>query len=75
MPSTSKLGRNPLEKLKNSDTHTARVLPPPQKEQRQSPMAVLEKIREMQIQVDWPEVYGNTVAFGVRKLSRLLKVR
>jgi hypothetical protein len=66
---TSRLGRNPLEKLQTQTIHSEFALPPAETR----PVTAIEKIKEMQIQVDWPEFYEGTVGFALKNISKYLK--
>ncbi|MDZ4677143.1 MAG: hypothetical protein SGI74_06485 [Oligoflexia bacterium] len=66
-----KLGRNPLNKLKNRSTQdqipVERIIAATPKS---SNVDGLAKIKEMQLEVNWQELFDSTVKTQLRKISR-----
>jgi len=63
----SKLGRNPLEK---NSKPISRSLPQLEVSPFIPEIRILQKIRELEIQVDWDEFYRATVERQFRRLGR-----
>ena len=68
------MGRNPLDRLQE-------VLDEPMGPSTfsslrgsQGQLSTFEKIKEMQIEVDWPELYRSTLGQPVKKLLRFLSI-
>jgi hypothetical protein len=62
----SKLGRNPLDKVKEKKERTLPALETVQVSQ----LPFIEKVKELQIQVDWEELYRATVENKLKGISR-----
>ncbi len=64
-----RLGKNPLEKLKArpSSEFLQSAIPEEQRRGRVS----LEKLKKMQVQIDWVQLYEQAVPAGVKKLTKL----
>jgi hypothetical protein len=62
----SKLGRNPLDKVKEKKERTLPALETVQGPQ----LPFIEKVKELQIQVDWEELYRATVENKLKGISR-----
>jgi len=68
---TSKLGRNPLRKMGEQKGRSLPALDTVQGSSRNSQeLPILEKIKELQIQVDWEELYRATVENKIKQISR-----
>jgi hypothetical protein len=65
MSKSKKLGRNPL-----SRTKTVQRIPAPTLPVILSTTG-LDKIKEMQIQINWPELYETTVGLRIKRISKL----
>ncbi len=62
----SKLGRNPLEKIREKKERSLPALETVQVLQ----LPFIEKVKELQIQVDWEELYRATVENKLKGISR-----
>lgn len=61
---TSKLGRNPLRRIEEGKGRSLPVL------DRVQAQPFIEKVKELQIQVDWEELYRATIESKIKQISR-----
>ena len=69
-----KLGRNPLDHLQKVLDEPLAPMPSFIVNGSKRESGSLQKIKEMQIQVDWQELYRCTLGLQVRKLARIFSI-
>ena len=62
----TKLGRNPLNKVRERKERTLPALETVQVQK----LPFVEKVKELQIQVNWQELYQSTVENKLKQISR-----
>lgn len=70
-----KLGRNPLTKLKTRQSSHFLQSTKPVKSHSASRNQVIEKFKELELQIDWVQLYDQAVPRAIKKFAKLFSVK